>query len=128
MFQIHPAHGFGDTFRFVVFEREWLRRRYRAKSACPRATIASDHESSGTLAPAFPTIRALRALANRVQPQIGNERFGRKENRIRRQPHFDPGRLLRLVQCWIDLRARHFEEKLQRSKRYKSEIAAHRPY
>jgi len=76
--------------------------------------IAGDHESSGALAPAFPAIRALRAFADRVQSQIGNQCFGRKENRIRRQPHFDPGRLLRLVQGWIDLRAGHFEQKLQR--------------
>ena len=69
--------------------------------------IASDHESSRALAPAFPTIRALRAFANRVQPQIGNERFGREENRIRRQPYLDPGRLVRLVQGWIDLGAGH---------------------
>src|SRR4029077_2581167 len=91
-------------------QREWFRRCHCAKSARPRATIASDHESSGALAPAFPTIRTLRAFANRVQLQIGNERFSRKENRIRRQPHFDPGRLLRLVQGWIDLGAGHFDE------------------
>src|SRR5262249_31260830 len=107
MFQVHPAHRFGDTSRFVVFQREWLRRCHCAKSACPRATVASDHESSGALTPAFPAIRALRAFANRVQLQIGNERFSRKENWIRRQPDFDPGRLLRLMQGWIDLRARH---------------------
>src|SRR4051794_23087638 len=110
MFQIHPAHGLRDSLRFVVFEREWLRRCHRAKSASARATIASDHESSGALAPAFPSIRTLRALANRVQPQIGNQRFSRKENRIRRQPYFDPGRFLRLMQGWIDLRAGHFEK------------------
>src|SRR5436190_14731073 len=107
VFQINPAHGCGDALWFVAFKFEWFRRRYRAKSARPRATIACDHESSGALAPAFPTIRALRAFANRVQPQIGNERFGRKENWIRRQPHLDPRRFLRLVQCRINLRARH---------------------
>src|SRR4051812_11450517 len=107
MFQIHPAHGLRDSLRFVVFEREWLRRCHRAKSASARATIASDHESSGALAPAFPTIRTLRALANRVQPQIGNQRFSRKENRIRWQPHFYPRRFLRLMQDWINLRAGH---------------------
>src|SRR3954453_1827776 len=107
MFQIHPAHGLRDSLRFVVFEREWLRRCHRAKSASARATVASDHESSGALAPAFPTIRTLRALANRVQPQIGNQRFSRKENRIRRQPHLYPRRFLRLMQGWINLRAGH---------------------
>ena len=65
------------------------------------------------MAPAFPTIRALRALANRVQPQIGNQRLRRKENGIRRQPYLDPGRLLRLVQLRINLRAGH-RTKLQR--------------
>jgi hypothetical protein len=114
VFQIHPVHCLRDALRFVVFQREWFRRRHRAKSACARASVARDHESSSPLAPAFPTIRALRALANRVQSQIGNQRFGRKENRIRWQPHFDPRRLLRLVQGWIDFGAGHFEEKLQR--------------
>ena len=106
--QIHPLHCLGDALWLVVFQREWFRCCDCAKSACPRATIASDHESSGTLAPAFPAIRALRAFANRVQSQIGNQCFGRKENRIRGQPDFDPGRFLRLVKGWIDLRAGHF--------------------
>jgi hypothetical protein len=39
--------------------------------------------------------------------QIGNQRLSRKENRIRRQPHFDPGRLPRLVQCRINFCAGH---------------------
>ena len=114
MFQIHPAHGFSDALRFIGFQREWFGRSDCAKSARAGATITGDHESSGALAPAFPAVRALRALANCVQPQIGNQRFSRKENRIRRQPHLDPGRLRRLVQGWIDLRAGHLEEKLQR--------------
>ena len=56
----------------------------------------------------------MRALADGMQTQIGDERLGRKEDRIGRQAYFDPGRLLRLVQGWIDLRAGHFEQKLQR--------------
>jgi hypothetical protein len=114
MFQFHSAHCLRDALWFVVFKCKRFRRRHCAKSAGSRATIPGDHESSGALAPAFPTIWALRALANRVQLQIGNQRFGRKENRIRRQPYLDPRRLLRLVQGWIDLGAGHFEEKLQR--------------
>ena len=76
MFQIHPAHRCGDPLRFVFFESKWFRRRHSAKPARARATVASDHESRGALAPAFPSVRTLRALANRVQPQIGNERLG----------------------------------------------------
>ena len=90
-----------------MFQRERFRRGDGAKSARPRATVTRDHEGGRALAPAFPAVRALRALANRVQPQIGNERFGGKENGVRRQPHFDPGGLLSLVQCRVDLRAGH---------------------
>jgi len=59
------------------------------------------------LAPAFPAIRALRAFANSVQSQIRNKSLGRKEDGIRRQPHPNPRRLLRLVQGWINLRTGH---------------------
>src|SRR5207247_6905987 len=97
----------GDALRFVVFKREWFCRRYCAKSAGAGATIPSDHERRRALAPAFPSVWTLRALADGVQAQIGNERFGREKYRIRRQSHLDPGRLLRLVQCRINLRAGH---------------------
>ena len=107
MLQFHPAHGFGHALRFVFFQRERFGGRDRAKSAGARAAIARDHHGRGPLAPAFPAVRALRAFANGVQPQIGDERLGRKENRIRGQPHLDPGRLLRLVQRRIDFRAGH---------------------
>ena len=112
--QIHPAYRIGYPLWFVVFQGERFRCRHSAKAACACAPIARDHKSGRPLAPAFPTIRALRALADRMQPQIRDQRFGRKENRIRRQSHFDPGRLLRLVHGWIDLHAGHFEQKLQR--------------
>ena len=69
-----------------------------------------DHHGGGALAPAFPAIWALRALANGVQTQIGNERLGREKDRIRWQPDFDPGRFLRLVQSRIDFRAGHRRE------------------
>src|SRR5262249_51625716 len=94
----------------VLFQRKRFRRRYCAKSTRTCATIARDHKRSRPLAPAFPPIRTLRALANRVQSQIGNQCFGGKENWIRRQPHFDPRRFLRLVQGRIDFGARHDKE------------------
>ncbi len=98
MLQLHSYHRFGHALRLVVFQSERFRRCHRAKSARPRATITGNHERGGALAPAFPAIRALRAFANGMESQIGNERLGRKENRIRRQSDFDPGRLMRLVQ------------------------------
>ena len=93
VFQFHPAHRFGDALRFVLFQRKRFRGGHRAKTAGARATIARDHHRRGALAPAFPAIRALRAFANGVQSQIGDERFGGKENGIRGQTHLDPGRL-----------------------------------
>src|SRR5262249_40750672 len=65
----------------LFFQRKRLRRGDGAKSARPRATVARDHKSGRALTPAFPPVRALCTLANGVQSQIGNERFGRKENR-----------------------------------------------
>ena len=67
MFQLHPPHRFGDALRFVFLEGERLRGRDRAKSAGARAAFARDHHRRGALAPAFPAVRALRALANGVQ-------------------------------------------------------------
>ena len=107
MLQLHSPHRFGDALRFVSFKRERLRRRYRAKSARARTAIARDHERGGALAPAFPAVGALRAFTNRMQPQIGNQRFSRKEDRVRRQPDLDPGRFMRLVQRRIDFCAGH---------------------
>jgi hypothetical protein len=51
----------------------------------------------------------LRAFANSMKAQIGNERLGGKENGIRRQPHFDPRRFVGLVQGRINFWARHVE-------------------
>src|SRR5712692_1679403 len=110
MLQLHPYHRFGHALRFVVFQSERFRRCHCAKSACPRATIARDHERGGALAPAFPAVGALRAFTNRMQPQIGNQRFSRKEDRVRRQPDLDPGRFMRLAlhqahkPSWIKVR------------------------
>jgi len=58
-----------------LFQREGFRRCDGAKSARACTTVTRDHEGSRALAPTFPAVRALRALANRVQAQIGNERL-----------------------------------------------------
>ena len=107
MFQFHSRHRFGHALRFIRFQRERLRGCHRAESARARATIARNHECGCPLAPTFPAIRTLRAFTNRVQPQIRNQCLGGKENRVRRQPHFDPRRFVRLMQSRIDFRAGH---------------------
>ena len=109
VFQLQSPDGFGNPLRFIFLERERFRRTHRAKSAGAGAALARDHHGRGALAPAFPAIWALRALANGVQTQIGNERLGREKDGIRWQSDFDPGRLLRLVQCGIDFGAGHFQ-------------------
>src|ERR1044071_4043759 len=98
MLEPEPPDGFGDALRLVFFQGEGLGSTDRAKTARPCATFAGDHHCRGALAPAFPAIWALRALADGMQAQIGDERLGRKEDRIGRQAYFDPRRLLRLVQ------------------------------
>ena len=107
MLELHAGHGLRDALRFIGLEGEGLRGGHRAKAAGTRATFAGDHKSRGASTPAFPSIGALRTLTHCVQAQVGNKRPGRKENRIGRQPHLDPGRLLCLMQSRIDFRAGH---------------------
>jgi hypothetical protein len=114
MFQLHPSHCFSHALRFVFLEGERFRRCHRAKSAGARATIARDHHRSRALAPAFPAVRTLCAFANGMETQVGDERFGRKENRIGWKTHFDPRRFLRLVQTRIDFGAGHWVNVTQR--------------
>ena len=80
--ELHPPNGFRDALRFVFLERERFRGRDRAKAAGAGAAFARDHHSRGALAPAFPAVRALRALADGVQAQVGDERLGGKEDGI----------------------------------------------
>ena len=103
----HPAHGFGDALRLVVFQREGFGRGHRAKPAGARAAVARDHERGRALAPAFPAVGALGGFADGVQPQVGHERLGREEHRVARQPDLDPVGLFFDVQGGIDLRAGH---------------------
>lgn len=110
VFQTHSAHRFRDTLRLVFFQRKRLRGADCAEPTGASAAFAGDHHGCSALAPAFPAVGALRALANGVEAQVGNESLGGEENRIGRQAHFDPGRLLRLVQGRIDLRAGHHGE------------------
>ncbi len=105
--ELQSPDGFGDPLRFIFLERKRFRRAYRAKSAGAGTTLARDHHGCSALAPALPAIWALGAFANSVQAQIGDERLGREKDGIRWQADLDPGRLLRLVQCGIDLGAGH---------------------
>jgi len=75
MFQVHPAHRFGHALRLVFFRAKGFAV-VTGQNPQARATVARDHESGRALTPAFPSVRALRALANGVQSQIGNQRFG----------------------------------------------------
>src|SRR5437773_12308954 len=81
MFQLHPAHRCGHALRFIFFQDKWSCCRHRAKSAGARAPLTCNHEGGRSLAPAFPAIRTLRALANSVYARIGNERSCRTEYR-----------------------------------------------
>ena len=105
--QFHSTHRLGDPLRFVFLQGVGFGRCHRTKPTGACAAIPRYHHRGRTLAPAFPAIRTLRAFANRMQPQIGNKRFRRKENRVRRQPHPDPRRFLCPVERRIDLRAGH---------------------
>src|SRR3954462_2942153 len=105
VFEFHSLNCFRDALRLVFFQSVRLRRGYSAESAGPGAAIPRDHHGGCSLAPAFPAIGALRTLANRMQAQIGDERLGRKKDRIRRQTDLNPGWFLALVQSRIYFRA-----------------------
>ena len=104
VFEPEPLDGLGHALGFVDLQREGLGRGHRAKTAGARAAFPGDHEGGGALAPAFPAVGALRALADGVQLQVGDEGLGGKEDGVGRQPHLDPVRLLVDVQGGIDLR------------------------
>ena len=111
--QTHPAHGLGDALRFIFFQRKRPGGGHCAKSTGPGAALTRDHHRRGALAPTFPAVRALRAFADGVQPQVRDEGFRGKENRIRGQSNLDPWRFLRLVQRRIDFRAGHHGEAIR---------------
>jgi hypothetical protein len=121
--QFQSFHRLRHPLWFVFFERERFGRRYRAKSTSTRTTLTRDHHRRRALAPAFPTVWALRALANGVQSQIGDKRLGREKNGVRRQSDFDPGRFLRLVKGGIDFGAGHLLRRPSSRFKFGSETA-----
>src|SRR6516164_4154076 len=110
--EFHPANGFSNASGFINVHRKRFGRGDSTKSTRPRASFPRDHKGGGSLAPALPSIRALRRLAHRVKPKIGDKRFCRKEGGIGRQTDFDPLRLFRLMQRWVDFGAGHQTVKL----------------
>ena len=88
--QLHSPRGFGDALRLVHFEREGFGRTYRAKTTGARAAIPRNHERRRALAPAFPVVRTLRALADRVQLQFVQQRARSGEGIRRRQVNAQP--------------------------------------
>ena len=116
MLQTHPAHGLGDALRFVLFQGE----RFGGVTAQnPQARV---QRSPAIIIVAVPWLQHSQrfghcALSQTVcKTQVRDERLGGKENRIRRQPDLDPGRLLGLVQCRIDFRAGHDGECYSRAR------------
>jgi hypothetical protein len=112
VFKLHPANGFSNASRFVEVQRERFGRGDSTKSTRPSASFPRDHKGGGSLAPALPSIRALRRLADRVKPKIGDKRFCGKEDGIGRQTDLDPLRLFCLMQRWVDFGPGHQTVKL----------------
>ena len=101
--EIHSPDSLGHALRFILLEGERLGRVDRTESAGTRAPVSRDHHGRGATAPALPTIRALGALADRVEPEIGDHRLGREEDGIGRQADFDPVWLALLMESRVDL-------------------------
>ena len=108
--ELHAAHGLGDSLGLIVLEREGLGRVDGAESAGPGASIPGDHQGGGAAAPALPPVRALGALADGVEAQIGDHRLGGEEDGVRRQADLDPVGLALLMECGVDLWSGHGSE------------------
>ena len=63
----------------------------RAEAAGPRADVAQDHEGGRPLRPALGPVGALRAFADRLEPQVFDDLAREKHSRSRQGP-LQPGR------------------------------------
>ena len=109
MLEPEALHPLSHTLGFILLERERFRRIHRAKTAGSGATVSSNHESGRAAAPALPAVRALRAFADCVEAQIGDQALGRKKDGVRGQPNLDPIGLLGLVERGIDFDGGHWK-------------------
>ena len=75
MFEAQRSHRFGHTPRLVEIDRLRPPLGHCAKSASPRTQVAQHHECCRLVMPALADVRALRALAHRVQAQRPGKSF-----------------------------------------------------
>ena len=85
VFELQAARGLRHAGGLVPFQREGLGGGDGAKAAGSRATITGDHERSRAFAPAFPMVRAPRALANGVEAEVFQEAARLEEGVMRGQ-------------------------------------------
>jgi hypothetical protein len=78
MFEAEASRGFGDTLRFVGFQRLRIAARHRAEPTRPSADVAHNHESRGAARVAFGTIRATGIFANRFELQFAQQMVRKK--------------------------------------------------
>ena len=85
-------HG-GDVFRLVRVGRQRPAGRDVAELARPGADAAQDHDRQRLPVPALADVRARRALAHGVQPELRDPFLEVEEDVAARHLHPDPGRL-----------------------------------
>ena len=103
MIEAQPLHRLRHALRFIGLQREGLGGLDRTKPTGPRAALTGNHESGRALAPALPTIGALRLLANRVQLEVRDQGLGAPKHRIPRQFDANPIGFLFPVQGGVNL-------------------------
>ena len=108
MLESETLNAFGYALRFIQLERKGFGCIHRAKAASTGAAVASDHKSSCAPAPALPAIRALSALADGVEAEVGNQILRGEKNRIGRQADFDPIGLFLEMKRRVDFNRAHF--------------------
>ncbi len=101
MFEVHALRRLGDAVWFVGFEGVRFCGFYGAEAAGAGAFVASDHESGGSLAPAFPAVGALRFFADGDEFEIGDEGFGGPEGWVVGEADFDPIGFSLAMESWI---------------------------
>ena len=88
--QAQARNRLGDTPRLVGIERTHFAMRDRAVGAITRAHVAHQHEGGRTMREALADIRTARLLADRMQPQLGQQRLGAEVLGRGRRAHLDP--------------------------------------
>ena len=88
--QAQPGAGLGQPVGLVDRNGLGLAPLHRAEAARAGADLAQDHERRRPAGPAFRAVRATAALADRLEPQLGDQVLGEVSSPRRRDRPLEP--------------------------------------